>query len=92
MNLKNRVKKLEKSMNIKQSIHDEAIDRFYKRVTLDEYYQVISWLYEWEEEKDDKYKEYEELCAILKDDANMTEMEVRLKALEMLIEKYVRKK
>ena len=46
------------------------------------------WLDKWEKEKDDKYEEYIERCAILEYDANMTRKEAEIKALKMLIEKY----
>ncbi len=46
------------------------------------------WLDKWKKEKDDKYEEYIERCAILEYDANMTRKEAEIKALDILIKKY----
>ena len=46
------------------------------------------WLDKWEKEKDDKYEEYIERCAILEYDGNMTRKEAEIKALDILIKKY----
>ena len=46
------------------------------------------WLDKWEKERDEKYEEYIERCAILEYDAYMTIKEAEIKALDMLIKKY----
>ena len=75
---------LQNGKNLKEEIYDKDYYLFQEQIKMDKQH----WLDKWEKERDEKYEEYIERCAILEYDAYMTRKDAEIKALDMLIKKY----